>query len=368
MKRKILFVITSMGLGGAERVVSYLCNYFSADNVDVSLLLLKSVENTYLDRISDSVTVYNLGIKGRLRWNLSKIVTAIRDISPDICLVGLDGLNILLAPCIPYLKKSIKGLNMIVRETNVLSSMWGTGFIKKLPYKLFYNNYDRVICQSNDMACDLVDNWGVLPRKIIVINNPVNTAHIANEADEPLPEKIRPVGDYYICVGRLTYQKGFDRLISYIDMLVKEGLFPYRLIILGDGVQRDELESMIRDRHLEDFVRLLGRRSNPYQFLKNAKGLILSSYFEGFPNVLLEANALGLPVLANSCPGGINEIVIDGKNGISADFSTYESFKEAFVRFERSSFDRQWIREMNRSRYDVQTILPKFKQLFCELK
>ena len=363
MNTKILFVITTMGGGGAERIISYLSNYFcQKDNTEVSLLLLKEEGNTYIDQLSKKVQIYNLNLKGRLRWNVLKIVRSISKIRPNICFIGLDGLNILLAPFVPYFKSV--GIRMIVRETNVLSSMWGNSHIKKIPYRLFYNNYNNIICQSKDMADDLIKNWAIRHKKITIINNPVDTATIREKSDEPITNGINLTPEYFVSVGRLSPQKGFDRLIKLIHQLVRQSLFPYRLLIIGDGADKIKLKNLIRSLQLDDIVILLGRLDNPYQITKHAKGFILSSYFEGFPNVLLEANALGVPILANNCPGGINEIIIEHQNGYVADFDSFESFKNKFIEFCNTPFDSDSIKELNYNRYDRSVIFPMYSKLF----
>lgn len=366
MKTKLLFIITSLGTGGAERIVSYLCNYFADNsNNEVHLLLLRNEGNTYIKSISPKVIISYLNINGRLRWNVLKIVKGIVSIKPDVCFVGLDGLNILLAPFVKYLKKHLN-TKMIVRETNVLSSMWGNNPLKKIPYKIFYNNYDKVICQSVDMATDLTSNWSVDSNKITIINNPLDSKRITELSERPIENLENLSLEYFISVGRLTYQKGYERLINYIGRLTVEGLFPYHLLIIGEGAQRSRLESLINELNLEKVVLLLGRKDNPYNYMRNAKGFILGSYFEGFPNVLLEANGLGIPVLSNCCPGGINEIIIEKKNGIVADFNSYNTFKQCFLEFCQTPFDKNSIKLLNYARYDKSIIIPKYSNLFFQ--
>lgn len=93
-------------------------------------------------------------------------------------------------------------------------------------------------------------------------------------------------------------------------------------------------------------------------------GIILSSRHEGFPNVLLEANALGIPILANRCPGGINEIIKEGINGISCFFESKESFQNGLNLFLKTQFNPEEIKELTRKRYDLSVILPCYKSVF----
>lgn len=363
--KKILFVITTLGGGGAERIVTYLSNWFSSiDDFQVSLLLLREEGNTYLKNLNEKVRVNNLKLKGRLRFNVLSIVKAILNEKPDICFIGLDGLNILLAPFLPILK--ISGINTIVRETNVLSRMWKTTFVNRLAYRIFYNRYDKVICQSKDMADDLIAVWKINPKRISIINNPIDIETIRSKSLEPVNDIFQINEPFFVAVGRLTYQKGFIRLIELIDLLRREKKFPYKLLILGDGDLRGQLEAEIKQANLDDTIFLLGRVENPYKIMRLAKGFILSSEFEGFPNVLLEAHALGIPVLSNNCPGGISEIIIDGENGIVADFNNTDDFKHKYEEFLSTNFNKEKIMNMTFKRYDSSVILPKYQHLFLQ--
>ncbi len=361
--RKILFVITTIGGGGAERVVSYLVNSFCKfDNCSVNLLLLKEEGNTYIDSIDDEVVITNLKLKKRLRYQVVLIVNAIIKLKPDICFIGLDGLNILLAPFVPLLK--LFGIKIIVRETNVLSKMWNPTLINRFSYKVFYNQYDSIICQSFDMANDLINVWKINPDKITIINNPINIQSIQQQALKAINEFPEPQKPFFIAVGRLVPQKGFEQLIGLVHILKCKNKFPYKLLILGNGELRSKLDKQIQKLSLTDCVLLPGRIENPYRIMRMARGLFLSSKFEGFPNVLLEANALGIPVLANNCPGGINEIVINGLNGYIVDFDDIDAFEHCFDKFVSTSFDKDAIIELTFKRYDSSVILPKYINAF----
>lgn len=121
--------------------------------------------------------------------------------------------------------------------------------------------------------------------------------------------------DYIIGVGRLTDVKQFDKLIKGYShsRLPENGI---KLIILGDGAEKTDLEKLIFDLNLGDLVNLYSFRSNPYGLIKNAKALVLSSKVEGFPMVLLESLKLNTPVIAFNCKSGPDEIISNNKNGL----------------------------------------------------
>ena len=154
--KKLLFISTTLGGGGAERIILYLVNEFAKDkNNSVTLLLLKKEGNTYLDSLSPQVKMINLNISGRIRYAIISIIRTIIFVKPTTCYIGLDKLNIMLSFFIPFLK--IWKIQFIVRETNVLSQQYNyRNPLIKLSYKIFYNLYDKIIAQSKDMQDDLI--------------------------------------------------------------------------------------------------------------------------------------------------------------------------------------------------------------------
>lgn len=365
--KKILFVSTTLGNGGAERIISYLLNEFAKDqNNQIILLLLKKEGNTYLSYVSANVKVINLNIKNRIRYSIYSIIKQIISIRPNVCYVGLDKLNIMLAFFIPFMK--LWKIRFIVRETNVLSQQYNfhNPFIK-LSYKIFYNQYDSIIAQSIDMKDDLINIWKINRQKINLINNPININAIIAKSVEASKYKLnKEEGKInFVAIGRLEHQKGYDILLKRMAELNPK--IPFRLYILGGGSLLNKITEMIKLLNLESSVQLLGFQSNPYSILKESDGIILSSRHEGFPNVLLEANALGIPIFSNQCPGGINEIIIEGINGISCNFESETSFQNGLKKFLSTNFDAEKIRLMTQKRYDISVILPKYRSVFYQV-
>lgn len=360
---KILFISTNLGGGGAQRIISYLVNEFSVEKgYEVVLMLLRKDGNTYLNTITGNVKIINLNLKKRIRYSVFAIIKNILKIRPTICFVGLEGLNLLLSPFLFFMK--LKGIKFVARESNVLSAKADTNksWYIKLIYRLFYNKYNCVIAQSVDMKNDLVKNWYIKEDIITLINNPINVQNIKLES---LKEEIdKPFGDEFnfLAVGRLSYQKGYDILLQRMYEMWPN--IPFHLYILGQGALEADIKSKIEEFNLEDKVTLLGYQMNPYKYMKDCDGLILSSRHEGFPNVLLEANALGIPIFTNKCLGGINEIVIEGVNGISCDFTDKKEFQDGLNLFMNSDFDSDKIVNLTRSRYNFDIIMREYKNVF----
>jgi len=149
---------------------------------------------------------------------------------------------------------------------------------------------DVIISQSEYMKNDLVQNFNIKPGKIYIIHNPVNTEDIVVKAQSNKSffdnSKIN-----LVAVGRLEKIKGYDRMIDAFSKLKKAS--NYHLHIFGEGSERKHVEKQITDIHLNNAITLHGFTDNPYQYIKQADLFLIASYSEGFPNVVLEANALG---------------------------------------------------------------------------
>ncbi len=172
---------------------------------------------------------------------------------------------------------------------------------------------ERVIAVSEGVKQDLVSLYPFLKGKIISIPNPVISPRLFEMAKEPLfhPWFLEKKAKVVVAMGRLTYQKDFSTLISAVFLANKT--IPLRLFIIGEGEKRRELEKLIYKLQMENHVTLPGFISNPYPYLRAADLFVLSSRWEGSPNVLTEAMALGTPVVATDCKSGPREILQGGR-------------------------------------------------------
>lgn len=365
---KILFISTVLGSGGAERIMLYLLN-FLADRKDLKiiLLLLEDKNNDYLRYLSEDVEIINLSIKKRIRYSFFSILKTIASINPSICYVGLDILNPLIALMIPFFKAfRFYKIKFIVRETNILSKKYDfSNMYTKNVYKYFYNLYDTIISQSNDMCHDLVVRCHINKQKIVKINNPVDVefieAHKKNIGVNDCDIIFNRDKVNIVAVGRLTYQKGYDILFERLSECKK---VDYNVYILGRGELENNLRQLSKELNIVDKVHFLGHVNNPYYYMNKADFIVLSSRYEGFPNVLLEANALGKPVFVNKCLGGINEIVIEGINGYSACFEDTVSFQTSFALMQNTDFNSMLIKESVKKRYALDVIMPQYEYVF----
>jgi glycosyltransferase involved in cell wall biosynthesis len=190
-----------------------------------------------------------------------------------------------------------------------------TGKFIPLLVRAFYPKADKIICVSNGVAQELINKYHLPKSKIQVIYNPVVAQDMFKKAEEPLDHPWFQPGQPPIIlgVGRLTAQKDFETLIKAFALVRNKT--ETRLMILGEGPERTKLEQFVKQLGLENDVSMPGFVDNPYKYMKRSSVFVLSSRWEGLPTVLVEALALGLPVVSTDCPSGPAEILENGKWG-----------------------------------------------------
>jgi glycosyltransferase involved in cell wall biosynthesis len=178
-----------------------------------------------------------------------------------------------------------------------------------------YRKADVVAAVSSDVRDDLASNTGIPREQIVVLHNPVVASDIQDLAVAPIdhPWLVGSGPPVVLGVGRFSAQKNFQLLIDAFAALRKNRRA--RLIILGDGELRKELEARIQYLGLTEDVDLPGFDPNPFRFMRRASVYVLCSAWEGLPTALIEALACGTPVVATDCPGGVREILRDGAFG-----------------------------------------------------
>ena len=364
MKKSILFIADHIAKEGTSKMVKYLANGLANwDEFEVGILLFRNIIEDFGEGISNKVHLHTLEIEGSSKGHLLKIMKSITTIKPDILFVSFTQHMPYMAIIGSFFK--LIGIKVIYRET-IIPSLYRVNFSKhkKKLFGFLYNSYNKIIAQSQDMRDDLINNWYVKKERIYVINNPIK---VKRDITIPTVEgKLDPLGCIkFVAVGRLEKQKGYDILLKRMSEMPREDLF--NVDILGEGSLFDSLNEQILEYNLQDHVRLVGFKKDTLSYMLNANGLILPSRYEGFPNVVLEANSIGLPVFANTCPGGINEIIVDGRNGVACNFNSISDFIEGYNKFKSINFDGNAIVDMTELRYGYDNILAKYKDLFKTL-
>jgi len=305
--KNILFVIDSLGIGGAEKAILTLANFFLNENCNVDIIVC---DNIVQFEMPEQINLHILGFKKsfldyrKYSHKLEKMISNLQkkyDKDFDLILVHLQKATRLIK------NHDQTKVYHVVHSTFSQSAFKNKSplsvFFKKRKLQNIYNNLN-IITVSEGIKKDLLDNIQIRPKSIQRIYNPINKDEITSLADEPIE---LDDNDYIVHVGRLAKVKRHDVLLKAFKLANINA----KLILVGDGEEKSNILTLIKELHLEEKVILKGFQKNPYPYIKNAKLLVLSSEYEGLPTVLLESLILNTPVVSTNCPSGPNEILSD---------------------------------------------------------
>jgi glycosyltransferase involved in cell wall biosynthesis len=315
VKSLIALYLPTLCGGGAERVMVTLANGFADQGLQVDLVLAKA-EGSYLADVSPSVRVVDLGAS-RVLASLPGLVRYLRRERPAALLSAMGHANV-VAVAARWLSRVPTRL-VVSEHANFLLSRQYTKIVfahAMAPLMRWaYPHADGVVAVSGGVADDLARTIGLLRKRITVVYNPVVTATLLDQVAAHLEHPWFGAGvpPVVLGVGRLTAQKDFLSLIRAFAKVRAQR--PCRLVILGEGELRGELEALVTSLGLSADVALPGFADNPFAWMRQASLFVLSSAFEGFGNVLVEAMACGTPVVSTDCPSGPTEILENGRWG-----------------------------------------------------
>lgn len=310
---RILLVIPSLERGGGERVLLQLAGSFLAAGREVHLVALLG-GGPLRPFVPDAVIVHELidpddSLKGfALAWRtFPKLVSIIRTLKPHAVLSTMTGTNLLTV--LACMRARIH-TNLVLREAASLINTQSA--LKRQAMRWLYRYADELVAVSAGVARDL-RGLGLAGKRVHIIRNPIDVERLRYLAEKgrPLPNH----GDepYVVSLGRLAEQKDHPTLLSaYAASTLRTS---HRLVIVGGGEWYGRLKHITDELDLADRVLFTGAMDNPYRVLAEAELHVLSSRWEGYPNVLLEALSLGVPVVSTDCPHGPREILDGGRYG-----------------------------------------------------
>jgi glycosyltransferase involved in cell wall biosynthesis len=308
-------LVSFSGAGGVERMVANLVGELVRLGVPVELVLMRA-RGAHLKAIPAQVKVVRLGSRHSftsilklaryLRFQRPKALLAAKDRAGQAALIArrLSGVDVPVSIRLgTHLSASLAGKSVLARGS------------RYLPMRLLYGAADRVIAVSEGVAADTARITRLPPDRIVVVRNPAVTSKmLASGRQEPSHPWFGPGHPPVVLgAGRLTRQKDFPTLLQAFAQL--RGRQTCRLIILGEGHERRSLEQLAHRLGVAGDVSLPGFVENPYAYMARSALFVLSSAWEGSPNVLTEALALGIPVVSTDCPSGPREILQSGLYG-----------------------------------------------------
>ena len=358
--KHVAFLLNDFALGGAERVMITLCNAMAARGIRVQLLLRKK-EGPLVGELSDAVETTLLPASGRWRWMraLAKLARTSPELRtyllarhppgfvrrlpalcdylqrerPDALVSTLTGDNLLSVWAAELTKVQTR---MVLRIATTLSvdfeqSATAAPPISPTLLRRWYPQAHAIVCVSDGVKSDLQSFiGGPLPR-LETIYNPLDLERIARLSTLPVTHPWCQGGgpDCIVALGRLEPVKDYTTLLRAFARLDTER--PARLVILGEGSEREKLSALAKELGVADRVDLHGDITNPFPFLAHADLYVLSSAYEGCPNALMEAMACGCRVVSTDCPSGPRALLQDGAIGPLAPVGDTDALASAMV-------------------------------------
>lgn len=336
-ERVFSFLLLTLPANGAIRAMLTLAEGFAERGLKVDIVVLKA-KGDALKWLPSKARVIELQCENRglyKLWYLWSLTRYLQKVQPA-ALITTDDIN--YGSIAKYLANvstrviisSQTNLSNFLRYSPLRVRLSPTAFLLKR-FLWFYSWADAIAPVSQGVANDLKDIAGCPLECVRVIYNPVVTPDLLAKAQEPVshPWFAPEAPPVIVGVGRLNVQKDFSTLIRAFAK-VRQYL-PAKLMILGEGEERSQLEALTDELGLSEEVALPGFASNPYAFMSKAAVFVLSSAYEGLPTVLIEAMAVGTSVVSTDCPSGPKEILASGKYGSLVPVGDVQALANAIV-------------------------------------
>ncbi len=319
---RVTFVLPSFAGGGAERVVLTLARHLDRTKFAPDLIVLDG-RGALAKTVPENLPVADLR-RPRLRQAWPYLGAILKEKRSDVVIPTISHVNLAVLMLRGKLGPSTR---VVARESNTPSASLGSTNWPRL-YHWLYRRYipraDTILCPSKKAASEFTEDFGVPSGRLAVLPHPVDVASVRGHAVDTI--RVPGTGFRYVAAGRMTRQKGFDRLIDLLPNLPKDT----HITLLGEGKDLDALRQQAIRLRVESRVAFLGFVANPWSYYAGADAFLLPSRWEGMPNAALEALAVGVPVVARAEAGGIVEVAALSDAVTIADND--ESFVQAIRR------------------------------------
>ena len=356
--KKVLFAINNLEGGGAEKVLVDLVNNLNKKIYTVDLFLIDKT-GVFLEKLDKDIKVLSSYIENHplkeryaahilCRWNnrcMRKIFMKynkdftkefLKDASPtelyeyffkgdeyDVEIAFLEGIATKIIS--GSTNKSSKKIAWV--HTDLVEHPWfKREYRSEEEIRKCYQRFDEVVCVSEKIKEVFEKTYG---KEAIVRWNPIDSNLIKKKCKEEVELPVHSEETFcYIAVGRFTKEKGFERLLNVHERLINNG-YHVQLWLIGKGDLKNQLESVIQEKKMQNSVYMLGFQENPYKYMENADAYVCSSYVEGLSTTVLEALILGLPIVTTNCPG-MEELLGQSQYGLiteNSEQALYEGMK-----------------------------------------
>ncbi len=328
---KILFISGNLTDGGAQRVISVASSYLADKGHDVTLLLYTRNEKEY--PLSDKVKVISLAPSPEEYKKISEVKRIIltrkmiKKVSPQVAIGFLEGGYGLFISSFGMKFKKVASARInprfIMEKKGLRASI----------NRAWFKSADSIVLQTESQLDFMPDN---MKSRCVVIANPISDEALKRVKGETEYENCKNI----VMAGRLATQKDYPVMISAMKKVVAKHL-DVTLSIFGKGPLEDNLQSMIDESGLSDNIFLKGWTNNTIDEYSKSDMYVMSSYFEGMPNALMEAMAMGLPCVSTDCETGPSDIITDGENGFLVPIKDADTLSDRIIRIIEMSPDKR---------------------------
>ena len=362
IKKNVLLFAPMIGGGGVEKNLFLIANYFSYKFQKVSIISTSKEYKKKFNKNIEFITPKN-NFWNKCKNRRFKIIICLFLLikhffqSPKFSVLSFQGNLYCCLLC------KILRIKIILRS-NASITGWSKGLVKHFLYKVISKMADEIIVNSLEFKKEYKKKFNI---KTHCIYNPLNKKEIIKNSKKKINFSFFKKNTInFISIGRLVDQKDHITILKSFTKLKKETNYKFRLLIIGRGVNKDLLKEYIKKNKLNSCTKILNFQMNPYPYLKKADVFILSSLYEGLPNVLLESLSLKKFIISSNCPTGPKEILDRGKNGFLFKMGEendllrkiifYFQNKEKCKNLIYNGFNRLW-------RFDYHSNLEKYVKL-----
>ena len=330
-KKKLIFFMPSMDGGGVEKNLVIIANYTSSYLDEVSLITFDNsfahLFNKKINIIKVQKKIYKKKYKKYYKYFKCLLLLVKEYIKNRNILVFSFQANIYV-----LMLSSILGFKVISRS-NSSPSGWNKSLIKNFIFKFFFNFADEIVVNSKDFQKEFYKKFKI---KTKLIYNPLNKKEIIKKSKIKLDFNFFKSGKYLrvINIARFTDQKDHNTLLKSFKIINKK--INSKLLILGYGVNKSKIKNFIIKNKLNNIVKIINFKSNPYNYIRKSDLFVLTSKYEGLPNVLLEAQVLRKFVISSNCPTGPKEILKNGKLGNLFKVGDHKKLADLIINFYKS--------------------------------
>ncbi len=362
----VALFLPSLKGGGAEKCMLILAKGLANRGADVTLVVSKA-EGPLLGEASTAIPIVDLGTRNIWK-SIPRLAQYLRTAQPTVMISALDHANV---AALAAKKLSCADTRVIVTTHTMVSvalaaSPRPTSRGLPLLMRRLYPTASAVVAVSNAIACDLSETAGIPRDSVQVIYNPVAIREILMQAQERVGTRWFDPGSppIVIAVGSLSAHKDHRTLIEAFNVARRHK--PMRLVLLGEGPERSNLQNLVNRLGIEHLVLMPGYVANPYAWIARSAVFVLSSRWEGFGMVLVEAMTCGIPPVATDCPGGPAEVLENGRYGILTPVADREAMARAIVAMIESPLDSGRLKS-RASEFSSEKAIDRYLRLISEV-